>query len=227
MRPHQAICTVIAALVAFAGTAVACRAEQSDALALVTSLSSWNGAHAADDKHARYFQSSRSHFRGARDTMDVVVNHRGEMYMVYRRGTLVQRTYQIGSVAYSSRNGGRWEKMDYARVLAANFAPKPVHRHTASGEHDVRALRDQTIAGHRYHVLAMRLRSTSHPASAVCYVDATTGLLRRCRMSDGDDVTFDRYDDPRDDFVLPASVRDAPDVTGAFLRQASRFFTGG
>jgi hypothetical protein len=77
-------------------------------------------------------------------------------------------------------------------------------------------LPDEAIAGRTYHVYAEFTPSSGGRARSLvakCLVD-TSGLLRSCVRPGLYSVTFDHYDDPRNNFVLPESVRQARDVTG-------------
>jgi hypothetical protein len=155
---------------------------------------------------------------------DITSNRRG-FFAVDHDGSHVSRMYEIfsarGAVVYSSTNGGAWEKIDLSRVSP----PMPKRNKSSSGAVATgrtaprhvpeQWLPDRTIAGRTYHVYAEFKPSPGGRARSLvvkCLVDMS-GLLRSCIRPGLYSMTFDHYDDPRNDFVLPDSVRHARDVT--------------
>jgi hypothetical protein len=131
--------------------------------------------------------------------------------------------YMVGSTVYIQDRSGAWTKIDTLRLAAhaPKPAPKPATSPTPSGWDQMQFLPDRRVNG-----ALMRVSRFVGPVKAIdpmvsskktvrvtCFYERQSRWLRSCYAGNSLFMTMDHYDDPSNDFAIPAAVLRAPLVT--------------
>jgi hypothetical protein len=210
---RRAVVVAGAAALALFGAAPA---RASDPISVAMALTS--AAQHASPWEPAGFSSFRMTYRWPRGKMSGIADFgHDKLKFVLPDGTV---GYTAGSVVYLPDESQGWLKMIPAHV--AKSLPKSVWSKTRTAPPDAarRDLADRNVNGVRMGVYQFKTHVEGddghlHPGKYVtmtCLYEKPTGYLRSCTSGREYVMTYDHYDDPANDFTIPAAALHAREM---------------
>ncbi len=132
--------------------------------------------------------------------------------------------YIVARTSYMRARDGTWSKLDFSHFPAATTKPHasrtPESRIGPEKSARFHVLPDRRIDGVLMGVVAETIPTgqfdhrthSSKPLTITCAYEKETGRMRTCDASPLFTATFDRYNDPANQVVVPPEALNAPDL---------------
>ncbi len=210
MTGYRAIVVVVAGAIAL-GLFEGAPAHASDPVSVAMALTA--AAQHASPWEPAGFSSVRMTYRWPRGTMTEIadVDHH-KFKFVLSDGTT---GYTVRNVSYIPEKPHGWIKMDPSHYAGSLPKPPAGYRARPTPDASPRELADRNVHGVLMGAYTFQTRVEGddghlYPGKIVtmtCFFEKKTQHLQSCRSEDGNYVmTYDRYDDPSNNFTIPPAV---------------------